>query len=497
LPIPGTSPPQDYRIVIDAQVKDDGLGILNVLTRRRLAWLGGEGEVDVEITGQLNPETNRLDSLVAEGLVVLNGGVMGSKFLQQQITDLTGTIALNLDRIDVEQLSGSFGGGAIAIAGSLPTFERVPQDNPLTVQLAQLAVELPGAFSGDIAGQVQILGSALNPEVTGDIGVSDGDVQLLGVAALTEGETTGGESAIAASSTGFLEFRELNISLTDDFIIRQFPILELVARGDLTVNGIFPFIEPEGEIALTRGYVNIFTTTFRLDGNYDNRALLSPITGIDPYLDLRLVGSVIETQRRTLAVESFSSEVADNFNVGTSQSLQVRAEVQASALELVETLKTSAATGQRPGRRLIALRSSPSRSETEILALLGGTFINSVAGGNDDAIVGGIANIAGNALLGDIQASIARALSLTEFRVFPAPVIEPESKTPTGELGVALEIGKTVFDRASVSVVQFVTPENQPTRFNVRYRINDSFTVRGTTDFRGDDRAVIEFETRF
>jgi translocation and assembly module TamB len=37
----------------------------------------------------------------------------------------------------------------------------------------------------------------------------------------------------------------------------------------------------------------------------------------------------------------------------------------------------------------------------------------------------------------------------------------------------------------------------EPTQIGVRYRVNDNILLRGTTNFEGDSRAVVEFETRF
>ncbi|MEM8639831.1 MAG: translocation/assembly module TamB domain-containing protein [Cyanobacteria bacterium P01_G01_bin.54] len=499
LPIPGTSPPADYGVELTAKLQDDGLAILNIITRQQLAWQQGQAAVDVTLKGWLDPETLRLAALTADGDVRLADGVMRSALLPDEpLTDLQGHIHLNFDQIDVEQLTGQFGGGAIAIAGSLPTFQRRAPDNPLTLQMQQLTVALKGVFAGTIDGQVQVLGTALAPEITGQVGVSNGQVQLLGVAALSN--AVAAEEGSGGGLASLVEFRDLQIALTNDFILRQFPILEFAARGNLTLNGVLPNLEPDGDIDLTRGYLNLFTTNFRLDNEYRNQALLSSITGLDPYLDLRLIGSVLETERRAFAVETVSSEVEDrSTNLGSIQSLRVQAEVQASALELIETLSTSNQTGLGANNRLITLTSSPRRSETEILALLGGTFVNSVAGGDNTALVGGLANIAGSALFGDVQRTISDAFGLNEFRVFPAQVIDDdeEADSSAGTLGIAVELSKSLSDRASVSVFQFLTPPNQPARFNVRYRIDDNFTVRGSSDLRGDDRAVLEYEVRF
>ncbi|TVQ59499.1 MAG: hypothetical protein EA366_04890 [Spirulina sp. DLM2.Bin59] len=489
IPIPGTLPPEDYQFRLSAQVSDDGLAILNILTRQNLIWQAGSADVNVDLQGEINPDRFGLDSLIADGTVILADGVMGSKLLPDVITDINGRIALNFDQIDVEEITGKFGGGLIQIAGSLPTFQTRPVENPLTAELEALAIALQGLFSGTVQGNVQILGTALAPEITGTLGVRDGELQLLGAAALSGGEADGEEN-------GFFELQNLRLVLTNDFRIRQNPFLDLFAQGELLANGTLGDLQLEGAIALKSGYVNLFTTTLRLDNSYQNQAIFTAFNGLDPFLDLRLVGSVLESNQRSLAVESLSSEISDSrVGLGSLQNIIVRAEINGSAFELADTLRTSAQTGARPRPQLITLTSSPGRSETEILALLGGSFINSVAGGDGTALVGGLANIAGTTLFGEAQRAIAEALTLSEFRIFPAQVINEDNSA--GGLGVAMELGKTVADRVSLSVLQFITPPGIATRYNIRYRVNNNFTIRGSTDFQGDSRTSIEYETRF
>jgi translocation and assembly module TamB len=42
-----------------------------------------------------------------------------------------------------------------------------------------------------------------------------------------------------------------------------------------------------------------------------------------------------------------------------------------------------------------------------------------------------------------------------------------------------------------------VLTSNEPTQFGIRYRFNDQILLRGSSDFSGDSRAVVEYEARF
>lgn len=492
LPIPIALPPENTTLSLKAKLKDDGLAIINILTRQQLEWEEGKGEVDVEVEGFIDPDSKQLTRLVADGKILLEDGTVNLQIIPNPITDLDGEIALNFDRIDVKQLTGKFGGGDIVAAGTLPTFLTTPQENPLTIDLDTLALNLKGLLRGEILGKVQIAGSAIEPKISGALEVANGSLQVLGAAGTSGEGLPGGNNAIAEA----VSFDNLQLTLTDNFAIEQLPILQFIAGGRFWVNGTLADLQPQGTINLNRGFVNLFTSTLRLDGGYDNIARFVPERGLDPELDLLLVGSVLETSRPIVRNDTVTSEIRDTpTNIGSVQTLRVEAKVTSTAFELADSLKTSAATGGQPAQQILTLDSTPRRSETEIIALLGGGFINAVAGGDNTALAGGLANIAGTALLGGVENQIADAFGLDSFSVFPAEVIDDTGRTET--LGVAIELGKDFGRRFSISVLQYLTPPDQPTRFNTQYRLNDNFTVRGSTDFSGDSRLSVEFETRF
>ncbi|MDB9312059.1 translocation/assembly module TamB domain-containing protein [Spirulina sp. CS-785/01] len=491
LPLPNATPPQDNSLQLQANLEDDGLALLNILTRQQLAWQQGEGVVDVEVSGTINPSTQQLTSLVAQGNASFTDGVVTSRVLPNAVTDLNGEVQFNFDRIEVEELTGQYGGGDIVVTGVLPTTIPQPQDTPLTVSLEKLALNLKGLLNGEVEGNIIIAGAALEPEISGNVEVNQGRLELGGTA--TANNLTSGEGE--EDLTSRVSFNNLIVQLGEKFAISQRPLLEFLANGELTVNGTLDSPQVVGDIALKRGYVDLFTTTLRLDSNYDNVARFVPRRDLDPELDIRLVGNVLEASRSPVMTNAINSEVSTTaMDVGTVQTIRVEAIMEGTASELIASLNNPQ-TGVQ-ARQVLQLESTPSRSETEIIALMGGGFINAVAGGDNTALVGGLANLASNALLSDVQYAISEAFGLSSFAIFPAEVID-EEEGRTGTLGVAMEVGKDFGDRVSVSALQYITPPEQPTRFNVRYRINDQFTVRGSTDFRGDSRAVLEFETRF
>jgi translocation and assembly module TamB len=169
--------------------------------------------------------------------------------------------------------------------------------------------------------------------------------------------------------------------------------------------------------------------------------------------------------------------------LGSLQTVRVRAEVRGLASRLSENL---------------SLSSSPPRSEEEIVALIGGSYIDTL--GRDPLY--GIASLAGSALLNNVQTTIGRALGLSEFRLFPTYTTSNNSRggsstaTTTTTLGLAAEAAIDITPSLSVGLLKVLT-NNQPAQIGLRYRINDNLLLRGSTDFSGDSRAVLEYEARF
>jgi translocation and assembly module TamB len=139
----------------------------------------------------------------------------------------------------------------------------------------------------------------------------------------------------------------------------------------------------------------------------------------------------------------------------------------------------------------LELTSTPARSKTEIVALLGGSFVDTLGRGDSTL---GLVNLAGSALLGNVQNVIGDALGLSEFRLFPTTITDDKRRTST--LGLSAEAGVDVTRNLSVSLLKELTTD-QPLQYSLRYRLNDQLLLRGSTDLSGDSRAVLEYDKRF
>lgn len=470
--------PNSNQISLQANVQDEGLALLNLFTNQ-VTWVEGQGQLNVEVQGTLN------QPIVTGNLSVFDA-TLKAQALPQPLTDVTGTAQFNGDRIVVEGIQGEYNQGEVTASGVLPIFanreaQQLAATNPLTVSLDNLAVNLQGLYQGGVRGNVVITGTALAPEIGGEIRLMNGQVSLGQSADAGSSAASRGASGATTTVSSPIEFAGLRLILDEDVRVTRQPILSFEAKGDITINGTLANPRPQGVVRLTGGQVNLFTTQFTLDRGYEQTATFTPKQGLNPILDIRLAASVPEVTRTSTRTSAVSSEISDipATSFGGFRTVGVEARVRGPASELAENLE---------------LTSEPGRSESEIIALLGGSFVNTL--GRGDPLLG-LANIAGSALLSPFVedfTAIGEAIGFSELRLYPTIVTDPESEISV--LGLATEAVVDITDDLSVALSR-VFAADEPFRYNIIYRLNDQFLVRASTNFAGESRALLEYESRF
>lgn len=525
-------------INININVEDQGLALLNIFNDQ-VAWESGEGEVSLTIGGSLSsPEI--------QGFANLEDAVLTAQVLPDPLTNVNAQAQFVGDRIIVETLQGSFSEGKLTAAGTFPLLFPIatgpqigalsqPENNPdtpepenaevdfpedfnplfpqplsperpLTFNFEDIDLDLNNLYEGGVYGQVVIGGSAIGrgPQIGGEVILSNGQISLPdGSNASAAANNTNSNAAaigtpIAPPSGITPNFRNLRLTLDDSIRITQGNLLNFVADGTLALNGSPQNLEPNGTINLRSGRVNLYTTVFRLRGR-DNTAVFTPDTGIsNPFLDVSLRASVPEVDINTTPVATTpfdNGEVADTAgigfeNTGSLRTIRVRADVVGPANTLFENLELS---------------SSPSRSEDELITLIGGGFITalestvgSLSGGNSGDGFSGLINLVGGALLNNVQDVIGNALSVSELRLFPVTAASRSSVEENDDNGIdfGAEIGFDVTDDTTFSILKVLTDSTNP-EFGINYRLTDDFTVRGTTNFDEVNQVLLEYELRF
>ena len=500
--------PDSDRLELQVNVKDKGLALLDIFSRGELKWIDGNGEIVLDISGVLDPKQNLPRKLVAKGVATIENATVAAKNLPNNLlTNINSKVFFDLNDIRVDSFRGDFGGGKIAAAGTIP-LNASGSVEPLTIDFDNVTVDIPKLYDGGFKGKLKILGKATEPTITGDMTLYDGTILLVNETEIdTEKQTqksTGSKiDAIKRRNTdegiaAITQYKNFKLRLGEDVQISQPPIFTFLATGDLNINGTFVEPSPDGTITLHRGQVNLFTTQLSLSRDYQNTARFSNNNILDPFLDILLVGSAIETTgRRNVASEVSSTERPDADSVGTLETVRIEAKVKGLSSQITNKIE---------------LTSSPPRSQGEIIALLGGGFVETLTKNNSTI---GIATLAGSALFGSLNSEFNNVFPIGELRLFPIQIIGDENNRDDGDGetdGIAGEIAFNLFDNFSFSVLRILNINDIPTQYGFRYRLNKYFVLRGSSDFKqirsegeletpqeeqGNTRILIEFESRF
>ncbi|MEM9271781.1 MAG: translocation/assembly module TamB domain-containing protein [Cyanobacteria bacterium P01_F01_bin.143] len=475
LPFASTEPESD-RLTASLNIKDKGLALINILSNGEVNWIDGLGEVVLDVEGNFDQTTNQARELKAEGTVIIEGGEIAVRSLPDELlSDVNSQINFDFDRISVANFLGNFGGGQVSAGGTIPLVRDRVQENPLTINLDDLAIDLKGLYEGGVQGELQILGTATEPDITGSIILSDGTF-LLSDTTTTSAADLSEEQGLPAVT----EYKNLQLELGKNIRIAQPPISSFVATGILDLEGTFLQPLPEGTINLERGQVNLFTTQLNLVQGQPNTARFSRNNGLDPFLNINLVGSAIETKRNRITRDPLSTEIEDSptFSLGTLDTVRISAQVDGLASQIANQIQ---------------LTSSPPRSQTQILALLGGGFVDTLGRGNSTL---GLANLAGSALFGSLNAEFNNAFPIGDIRLFPTQIID-ESQERDRRDALAGEIAINVTDKISFSVLKILSIGEIPAQVGIRYNFSENFILRGSTNFEDESRTILEYELRF
>ncbi|OKH33549.1 hypothetical protein NIES2101_39840 [Calothrix sp. HK-06] len=499
--IPFGAKPESNQINITANVKDDGLSLLNVLTDQ-VNWVDGTGEVNVAIGGTLSQPT-------ITGTANVNNATLTTVVLTEPLTNVTGAVQFDRDVVNVQNLEGLYNRERVTAVGSLPIFEQRTVNNPLTVSLNDLNVRLKGLYEGGVSGDAVVTGSAVKPVLGGTIRLASGEVSITQRSGqqrqqpqqealeTKENETpTNQNTTTPRPPIGFSGLRlilEDNVRVTSDLLptnltnpllssLTNQDFLSFDAKGALTINGTLEKPLPQGVINLTGGQINLFATQFVLERGYEQTATFTPSLGLDPILNVRLLAIVPESNATRLPTSSISGEINEVpvTSLGTLRSVRVFARVNGPASKINDNLE---------------LTSDPRRNRAEIVSLIGGTIIN--AFNQQDGGLG-IISAAGNRILTPLQgiiSSLGQTIGLSELRLYPTVINNRSTNRSSSVLGLAAEAGFNVNRNFSLSVSR-VFLVDEPFRYNLIYRINEEILLRGSTDLSEDSRALIEYETR-
>ena len=510
-----TVQPPAEAITATAVVPGDSFDFINTFTDDQIRWEGGTGEIVVQVGGTLSdPEV--------VGQASFDEGVVSSAYLENTLRNINGDILFDLQQIGIRQLQANMGDGQVTVVGRLPLLasgqsilaaKNSPvllsqaKQNPLAtngliISLDALPVDYNGILQAVFQGQMLVAGAVLQPTISGDIEIDDGQVQaneLLGNAGSLSLPTDEELEEIspyrvdylnldplavqeADQPKGFLgnvALKNLGLTFGDRLNIIGQPFYNINALGSITVSGPLDNLKPSGTIELASGWINLFSTQFRLDRSAPNTATFTPEGGINPYVDVVMTARVQDRDITPVAPSNggflnAETEVESGLEtIGEVRYVRVQAIAQGPASELADS---------------IVLTSNSSLNQGELLALLGSGVFTDLTTASYTQLAGFL----GAGSLAGFGNSVANALNLTSFSVFPTTTTSPESSV---DIGIGVEATASLSNRIDISALQ-VLNGGTPPQLGVQYRMTEDFQVRGlsnldNTEFR------LEYRTDF
>ncbi|KAM0871926.1 hypothetical protein ACQ4PT_039062 [Festuca glaucescens] len=313
---------------VNADIKDGGMMLITALSPYA-NWLQGYADVLLQVKGTV-------DQPVVDGSASFHRATVTSPFLRTPLTNFAGNVNVISNRLCINSMESRVGRkGKLSMKGTLPLQNSEPSaSDKIELKCEVLDIRAKNVLSGQVDSQLQVTGSILRPDVSGMIRLSHGEAYLphdKGNGAVTTrlasnqssylpagfGQTTTSQDVsrfLGALSTSpdsqqteterILEhgsfkpnidarLNDLKLTLGPELRIVYPLILNFAVSGDLELNGMVhpKYIRPKGILTFENGEVNLVATQVRLKNDHLNVAKFEPDLGLDPVLDLVLVGS--------------------------------------------------------------------------------------------------------------------------------------------------------------------------------------------------------------
>jgi translocation and assembly module TamB len=457
-PLPfATVKPDPRELNVTASTRDSGMKIINLLGDQ-VRWQEGKARVNVTLGGSLK-------SPQLTGAMRFSDAVLKVKAIPEPLRLNQTDLRLEGDRLRVAALDGTFDGGTVSAKGALPISPKGALDanqQPLSVRLDQLDLNLPNLYSGLAAGTVTFTNSLLQPRIGGELALTDGRVTV------PASKPAGGASQPEEEDSGWQpEFSNFRAKLGPNLNVSRGRLFDFQVGGQLSVNGPLQAPIPKGKLNLERGRVSLWTANFRLDRSWPNTVTFTAANLLDPRLDVRMYTQVLDVTGSSAPASNFS----DSAGFESQQNVRVLATVKGPVSELA---------GERPSPGAVELTSDPARSQDEIVALLG-----------QEALGVDVAQFALSSLLVNIEDTVGGALTLDRLEFSP-------TASPFGsEFSLGMEAAKDLGTNLSLSAQKNLGDLSTPANINLRYRLSDRWLLRVGGDLDQERRVSIEYQTNF
>ncbi|GMJ15288.1 translocon at the inner-envelope membranes of chloroplasts236, EMBRYO DEFECTIVE 2410 [Hibiscus trionum] len=321
---------------IDADIKDGGMMLLTALSPYA-DWIDGNANITLQVRGTV-------EQPVLDGSASFHRASIYSPVLRKPLTNIGGTVNVEANKLCIASLESRVSRKEkLLVKGILPlrTSEASLGDK-IDLKCEFLEVRAKNILSGQVDTQLHITGSILQPNISGNIKLSHGEAYLphdkgsepapfirlasnqsvLPGAGINQAVASTHVSRFFCSEPAFSrtklaqlsaksgevkkEIEQVNIKPSLDVHLSDlrivlgpelrivYPlILNFAVSGELELNGLAhpKWIKPKGILTFENGDVNLVATQVRLKREHLNLAKFEPEHGLDPMLDLALVGS--------------------------------------------------------------------------------------------------------------------------------------------------------------------------------------------------------------
>uniref|UniRef100_A0A1J3ED73 Translocation and assembly module TamB C-terminal domain-containing protein n=1 Tax=Noccaea caerulescens TaxID=107243 RepID=A0A1J3ED73_NOCCA len=362
---------------LEADIKDGGMTLLTAISPYA-NWLQGNADIRLQVGGTVeNP--------VLDGSASFHRASISSPVLRKPLTNFGGTLHVKSNRLCITSLESRVSRrGKLVVKGNLPLrSNEASSSDRIELKCEVLEVRAKNFLSGQVDTQLQISGSMLQPTISGNIKLSHGEAYLphdkgggaapfnrlaanqsrIGGASFNQAvasryfarffgtepassrmkfSQSAGESNAAEKEIEELKMKpnmdirlsNLKLVLGPELRIVYPLILNFAISGELELDGMAhpKYIKPKGILTFENGDVNLVATQVRLKREHLNVAKFEPEHGLDPLLDLALVGS--EWQFR---IQSRASNWQDKLVVTSTRSVEQDALSPSEAAKVFES----------------------------------------------------------------------------------------------------------------------------------------------------------------
>ena len=391
---------------LDLRIFGNGkfIELVDILADDYFTFIKGDITTRMIIKGSINkPITN--------GFIVINNSEVD--LYNNIFKNINGTILFDFDSIEIKNFVATGEGNSdILIRGNLPFYEK----NSLKKKNISFITNKNKAKTSNIKlvvdSNINIAGSFQYPIIGGKLSLYDGFVNLNNTnkkniknnkfkeknftknwpelywnkeekIEILSNETILNSFLLGENVPKYLRnisFNNLQLKLGPNFKVQYGEMLQanLDTKTTTYFNGkIGKDLKAWGQMDLSKGKANLYTTPFKLDKNKDNYLLFAPSKGLVPYVEFHLVSkvpdSIMQISQNNLDLEnksSFETKADSNsfgsIGIGNTRKIKIEASYEGFLNQL----------SFEDENKSIQYRSSPSYSRSEIIGLIGGNSAN-------------------------------------------------------------------------------------------------------------------------